>query len=179
MRVQDGQLERQYTPGASLKDARAAQLDVDAVTALYHHLNHRRNAAMLPPLLQAAHAIGPPAARLLKLLAHALYTPELYSEQPATIARGAFAIVQQRYLQLPPGSAADRVAVAEKARSSLPRPAVHSCNPSAALCFLLVPRTCHACANLLHSATAESGQGITHALSSLDILSLIWCTTAH
>ena len=35
---------------------------------LHHHLNHADNAALLAPLLERMHSIGPPAVRLMRLL---------------------------------------------------------------------------------------------------------------
>ena len=129
--MQDGQLEAEYAPTAFAASAaaprRSAVTDVDVVTALFHHLNHRRAAPLLPAVLQAAHAIGAPAVRLLKLLVHALFTPALFTDAPVTIARGAFAVVQQRGLHLAPGSSAAPVPVAEKVRRCRRRPCAVVC----------------------------------------------------
>ena len=118
VQAQDGQVEHEYAAGTNAEPAGVGRHApaVDTCTVLYHHLNHPRNAAVLPPLLQAAHGAGPPALRLLKLLAHALFAPELYGDVEATIARGAFAVVHQRRLSLAPGGGRMPVYVAEKAR---------------------------------------------------------------
>jgi hypothetical protein len=114
--MQDGQVEPEYCASA-LADTLGERASVaDPCTVLYHHLNHRRNRAIVAPLLQAAHSVGPPAARLLKLLCHALYTPELVRDDAAMIARGAFAYVQQRTLALAADAGAPPVPVAEKVR---------------------------------------------------------------
>lgn len=101
--VQEGQLEAAYSGDGAPDGAGLGPAPPDPCTVLYHHLNHPRAAAVLPPLLQAAHGIGAPAVRLLKLLVHNLFTPELYGDDVAPIARGAFAAVQSRSLVLAPG----------------------------------------------------------------------------
>jgi hypothetical protein len=117
-RLQDGQLDPEYSPSSFLSTSIGQRIsEVDAVTVLYHHLNHTRNAAALPALLQAAHTIGPAATRLLKLLVHSFYTPELYTDEATTVARGAFAYVQKRSLVVGPGSKAAPVHVAEKVQT--------------------------------------------------------------
>lgn len=104
--LQDGQLEPEYAAGSLADAAHTGPAAPDVGSVLYHHLNHPRAAAVLPALLDAAHSIGAPAVRLLKLLVHKLFTPELYGNDVAPIARGAFAAVQQRSLLLPPGGPA-------------------------------------------------------------------------
>ena len=96
--VQDGQLDCEFCPSALADSGNDSTNAFDPCTVLYHHVNHPANTAVLPPLLQAAHGIGAPAVRLLKLLAHQLYSPQLAQGEAAMIARGAFAYVQQRSL---------------------------------------------------------------------------------
>jgi hypothetical protein len=117
-RVQDGQLDPQHTQSVyATVMAGQRSLDTDPCKILFHHLNHPKNAAVLPQVLQAAHAIGPAAVRLLKLLATALYVGDsLFSEGATTLGRGAFAIVQERQLNVLPGSREAPVPVVEKVR---------------------------------------------------------------
>ena len=93
----DGQLDPVHSPSDHVTlGAAQRSYDADLCTVMYHHLNHSRNRSVLPGLLQAAHAIGAPAVRLLKLLVHDLYCEDLVGGKPETFARGTFALVQKR-----------------------------------------------------------------------------------
>jgi hypothetical protein len=114
--MQDGQLDPQHTQSAYATVMGGQRVsDTDPCTILFHHLNHPQNAEVLPQVLQAAHAIGPPAVRLLKLLVTSLYVGDsLFSERATALARGAFAVVQERQLHVLPGSPEAPVPVVEK-----------------------------------------------------------------
>jgi hypothetical protein len=60
---------------------------------LHHHLNHPSNASLTAPLLAAAQRIGPPAARMLRLLCASLFQGSLYTQR-RRLARGAYAQVR-------------------------------------------------------------------------------------
>lgn len=61
---------------------------------LHHHLNHPSNAPIIAPLLAAATAIGPSAARMLRLLCASLFQGHLYMQR-RRLARGAYAQVSK------------------------------------------------------------------------------------
>lgn len=87
---------------------------MDVTVALFHHLNHPQNQAILPDLVHEATQMGHPAVRLLKLLVVALCKDELYVGKDH-IGRGAFAIVYRRELAVSTSPLEPR-AVAEKVR---------------------------------------------------------------
>lgn len=99
----DGQLDPVHSPSDHVTLGAAQRShDANLCTVMYHHLNHSRNRGVLPGLLQAAHAIGTPAVRLLKLLVHDLYSDDLVTGRPETFARGTFALVQKRRASIVP-----------------------------------------------------------------------------
>lgn len=122
----DGQLDPVHCPTDHVTLGAAQRSnDADLCTVMYHHLNHSRNQPVLAGLLQAAHAIGAPAVRLLKLLVHDLYSEELVTGKPETFARGTFALVQKRRASVVP-SHRDNPACYIAEKVSAPPPVNHS-----------------------------------------------------